>query len=117
MRGHGSRTAFFCVLCGACLLLLLCCLLETPSAEDAANRAPVRGVARAWIAPLPANPDSAPDAPRAERTPDAPRAPLPGRGVALPCLRRMRDANGHILREKRYVDSVYLAFRQEDACG
>ena len=37
--------------------------------------------------------------------------------LILPCLQCICDANGRVLRQKRYVRSFYPVFKQDLACG
>lgn len=119
MRKQRGWAVFFGVLGGLCLALALCCLLSPAAPESDAPAAPppARAAVQAWLAPLTTAPENNADAAQPAPGTVSPRSALPGRSAALPRLTRMRDANGHILRAKRYVDSVYLTFRQEDACG
>ena len=115
MRG---RNGFLCWMLAALLLLALSALIEAP-ANSMAEALPEPGGLR-HMALLPYT------EPAQGRLAAALSALRPVReslasGLAVCALALLpllcRDANGHWICKKRYVDSVYLVFRQEAACG
>ncbi|MCE5342326.1 MAG: hypothetical protein LLF96_01870 [Eubacteriales bacterium] len=104
------------LLCAFGLLLLLSALIEAP-AQDTSPAADPHAVTGAMLLP------AAPPAPEtASQSRWVGGAFLPGAFLlcllmALPLLVKSSDANGRILRKKRYVCSFYPVFKQELACG
>ncbi len=99
------------------VLLLLSALVEAPAAPaaDAPESAPIH--VRLLPDALPA-----PEGPA-----DSVARPVTARAVALlalcaalcalPAVSGRRDANGRVLRRRRYVQSVYQVYHQEAASG
>ncbi len=113
-----KRRKFAPVLCAVfgalALILLLSALVEAPAAAPVETTAPV---ADAQL--MPAVPQTPETAPGGRLTGDTLRLaafvlPLL---CALPSLLQGTDANGRVLRRRRYARSFYLVFRQELACG
>ena len=104
------------VLCAVALLLLLSTLVDTPA--DATQPVPsAPSVADSVL--LPAIPPSS-DSITVQRGAEAaylPYALFLCLAFVLPQLQTGSDANGRILRKKRYARSFYPVFRQELACG
>ena len=114
MRG---RWGFGWLLCMAFLLLALSSLIVTVDPEAAAL--PPERSFFVQAAFLPYQPPSSDDTPppvllRALRSEEGLYLLL---WLSIPFLAGCRDANGHWIRKKRYIDSVYQVFRQEVACG
>ena len=114
MRGRGSFWALFGI---ALLLLALSSLVETVEPEPAALLQEQPFFVQAAFLPYqPPHQEGAPP-------PIVLRALRSAEGLCLllwlcvPFFAGCRDANGHWIRKKRYVDSVYQVFRQEVACG
>ena len=104
------------LLCAFGLLLLLTALIETP-ADEAAPVTDSHAAVGAQL--LPAVLPSPETAPMARETGETflPFALFLSLALALPRLVRGSDANGRILRKKRYARSYHPVFRQELACG
>ena len=116
MRSH-SRLAFaLCAcLCALVLALLLSALVEGPAA---AQSAPVTCAAAETVF-LPAG-SPATELPAVARglwATFALLALMTVRDLALPARKAGGDADGRVLRKRRYVRSFYPLFRQELACG
>lgn len=105
------------VLCAACLLLLGSALLETPESAPETS-ADVTAKLHVTLLPytVPA-PEQQADSLQS-RAPERARDALPAQdapkliSAAAPC-----DANGRVIRCKRYVRSFYQSYHQETACG
>lgn len=110
---------FVCLLIALGLLLLLSALVEGPEASLA------QGAGRFSVVESAAFLPGAPPVPQNEST--GPRKIQLSREAALALLFmlallpalliRCRDANGRVVRTKRYVGSVYQVFRPEAAGG
>lgn len=116
MRNHSRLAWFLCAcLCALLLTLLLSALVEGPAAP-----APTTAVSRTVEAIfLPAGTPAA-EIPSVERGLGAAFALLAFQllnALLLPDRMAGIDANGRVLRKRRYVLSFYPLFRQELACG
>ncbi len=116
MRSNRGWVVFFCVLGGLCLLGMLACLVE-PVDPPEEPVVPVRAAGPCSLAPATQASAAEAEPLRANPRLDEARALRAERAATLPSLPRMRDANGHVLRTTRYLDSAYQSFRQEAACG
>lgn len=116
MRSH-SRLAFaLCAcLCALALALLLSALVEGPEAAQPAP--PARVVAETVFLPAGSPATEQPAMTRGLWAAFALLALLTVRDLALPARKAGVDANGRVLRKRRYVRSFYPLFRQELACG
>lgn len=97
------------------LCLLLSALVETPTElSDAANSMPALGAQF-----MPAVPGTPEPLVGGRLLTDALRglAPLCALALLLPLAVTGVDANGRVLRKRRYVQSYYPVFKQELACG
>lgn len=104
--------AMFCAL-GA--LLLLSALLETPAAEDAEPaELPVAHSVTAFVS-MPPTPTSASAMSIGAWLRIA--ALFAAATLLIPRRTFTCDANGRVLRSRRYVRSFHLVFKQELACG
>jgi hypothetical protein len=99
--------------CGA--LLLLSALIEAPETEDAAPVNPPAAHSVSAFVSMPPVPTSASVLPAGAWLRVA--ALFAAAIVLSPCLLCTCDANGRVLRRKRYVRSFHLVFKQEIACG
>ena len=108
---------FWTVLCAACLLLLGGALLETPESAPETS-ADVTAKLHVTLLPytVPA-PEQQADSLQS-RTPERMRDALPiGDAPRLISSGAPCDANGRVIRCKRYVRSFYQTYHQETACG
>ena len=98
------------------LLLLLSALVETPAAGAQAAQ-DSQPVTNAML--LPAMPPPSETAPQHQATQESylPVALLTFLTLSLALSVAGRDANGRVLRRRRYVRSFYPVFKQELACG
>ena len=102
-------------LCTAAFLLLLSALVEAPAVE-AEPPAPSQGVL--YVSMLPATTPAAEQSVTPDPSRETARALLTICCLSLLiCLPASRDANGRVLRDKRYARSVYDVFRVELAAG
>jgi len=103
------------LLCAFGLFVLLSALIEAPAAD--AQPAEEQPAAAAMLLPavMPTL-ESAPDT-RGTSGAALPLALLAGLSLALPLLVSGSDANGRVLRKRRYARSFYPVFKQELACG
>ncbi len=99
-------------------ILLLQGLIEGPPGDAAAAMPPLSSITGAALMPysLPA-PEGAAAAPQVQPTERLGFWALLANVLIFPALTGLRDANGRVLRTKRYVLSAYQVFRQEAACG
>ena len=98
------------------LILLLSALVETP-ADAAPPVSPSTSVADTVLLPaVPPTPDGASGL-RIMQVSYLPFMLFFCLVGALPHLRAASDANGRVLRKKRYARSYYPVFRQDLACG
>lgn len=105
-----------CALLGVlALALLLSALVEAP-AEPQAAQAPAPVAAAQLMPAVPQTPETAPGGRLTGDTLRLAAFILPVL-CALPCLLRGTDANGRVLRRRRYARCFYPVFRQELACG
>lgn len=105
------------LLCAALLFCLSTALIQTAEPEADAG-APAQAMLPPMLRPatLPA-PDSQSDLPQSIETARAIAALPAPRACDAAEPPRHTDANGHVLRRRQYVYSVYQTFRQETACG
>lgn len=106
------------VLCTLALLCFLSALIITPDAPSQEPAPLSEPIAATAILPyaLPA-PDAQPDAPRLDLGAKYQAMLEPQNEMSLYNLSAHRDSNGHVIANRRYLDNVYQAFRQETACG
>ena len=106
---------FIAMLCTLGALLLLSALIDAPAAEDAvAEDLPIAHSITAFVN-MPPTPTSAPEMPVGAWLRVA--ALFAAVIVIIPRLQCTCDANGRVLRKRRYVRSFHLVFKQEIACG
>jgi hypothetical protein len=104
------------LLCVFGLIALLSALIEAPAAdvEPAPDNHPVS--AAVLLPAVMPSPETAPDA-RSINGACLPFVLLASLSLLLPPPVAGRDANGRVLRRRRYARSFYPVFRQELACG
>jgi len=106
---------FIALICFLGTLLLLSALIESPAAPDAAaEEQPVAHTISAYV--------SMPPAPTSESVTSSAAwlrvaALFAFVIVSIPCLQCTCDANGRVLKKRRYVRSFHLVFKQDVACG
>ncbi len=111
--------ALLCLSAALFLLLLLSALVEGPAlapAKAPSPRFPLQAaLPSAWVLPGPEKiaGDSTPGPQGLRPAPEA----LACRGPLLVALKGRQDANGRVLTEKCYVDSVYPIFHPQAASG
>ena len=105
---------FITLLLCAGLLFLLSALIETPAPEAEAAEPPAAHGVTAFVS-MPPAPTTADGLPAAAWLRVA--ALFAAVVAMLPRLLCTTDANGRVLRKRRYVRCFHLVFRQEIACG
>ncbi len=112
------RKVFWCLLgTGLFLLLLSALVVSTADGATAAAPAPSSASVRAVLMPAPTTDAASATLPARQRET---RAPLWGMLLCLCAvlpLPGLRDANGRVVRARRYVSSFYPLFRPEVAGG
>ncbi len=105
------------LLCAFLLICLSTALIQTTEPEMEAGL-PAQAMLPPMLRPatMPA-PDSQSDLPQGPEVARYAAAPPSPRAFACAEPPRHTDANGHVLRHRQYVYSVYQTFRQETACG
>lgn len=116
MRSHSRLAWVLCAcLCAFTLALLLSALVEGPATAQPAPL--VRATAEAIFLPAVSPVTEIPSEARGLWAAFALLALRMIRDLALPGRVAGIDANGRVLRKRRYVRSYYPLFRQELACG
>jgi hypothetical protein len=113
-----SRRVFVFIIALICFLgtlLLLSALIESPAAPDVvAEEPPVAHTISAYV--------SMPPTPECESVTSSAAwlrvaALFAFVIVIVPCVQCACDANGRVLKKRRYVRCYHLVFKQEVACG
>lgn len=108
-------TVVLVALCLLALALLLRALVETPARPQAEEPQPMAAAAQFLPAPPPTN--ETPTDARGLWAAFALALWCPVCTAALPLCVSGVDANGRVLRRRRYARCFYPVFRQELACG
>jgi hypothetical protein len=117
MRKHSRLPVVLGVILGVFALLLVLSVLVEGPADDATPAETSHTLQSTTLAPaVMPSPETAPEA-RGVSATYLPIALLACLALALPLLVSGKDANGRVLRRRRYAHSFYLVFRQELACG